>query len=79
MIDRLERAGLARRDHDAKDRRRVLVTATGHQPDVFGDLAKAMNELAKRYSEEQLQTIGDYLTRTIDILHDQTRKLTARR
>ena len=79
MIDRLERAGLARRDHDAKDRRRVLVTATGHQPDIFGDLAKAMNDLAKRYTEKELQTIGDYLTRTIDILHDQTRRLAARR
>jgi DNA-binding MarR family transcriptional regulator len=79
MIDRLERAGLARRDHDAKDRRRVLVTATGHQPDVFGDLATAMNTLAKRYSDAELQTIADYLTHTIDILHDQTRKLTTRR
>lgn len=78
MIDRLERAGLARRDHDAKDRRRVLVTATGHQPDVFGDLAAAMNDLAKHYSAAELQVIGDYLIRTIDILHEQTRRLTVR-
>ena len=77
MIDRLERAGLARREHDAKDRRRVLVTATGHQPDVFGDLAAAMNDLAKRYSEAELQAIGDYLTRTIDILREQTRRLSS--
>lgn len=79
MIDRLERAGLARRDHDAKDRRRVLVTATGHQPDVFGDLAAAMNELTARYSATELQVIGDYLTRTIDILREETRRLAARR
>jgi DNA-binding MarR family transcriptional regulator len=77
MIDRLERAGLARREHDAKDRRRVLVTATGHQPDVFGDLAAAMNDLAGRYSEAELQAIGDYLTRTIDILREQTRRLSS--
>jgi DNA-binding MarR family transcriptional regulator len=48
MIDRLERAGLVRREHDPNDRRRVLVTATGHQPDVFADLAAAMDDLAGR-------------------------------
>lgn len=79
MIDRLERAGLARRDQDAKDRRRVLVTATGHQPDVFGDLATAMNTLANRYDEKEMRAIADYLTHTIDILREQTRRLTARR
>lgn len=79
MIDRLERAGLAQRDPDPQDRRRVLITATANQPNVFGDLAKAMNELTTRYDEKELKTIADYLTRTITILHDQTRKLTTRR
>lgn len=79
MIDRLTRAGLVRREHDEKDRRRVLVTATGHQPDVFGDLAAAMNDLAARYDEAELGVIADYLTRTVDILREQTRRLTARR
>lgn len=78
MIDRLERAGLAQRDPDPKDRRRVLVTATANQPNVFGDLAKAMNELASRYDEKELDAIADYLTRTIAVLRDQTRKLTRR-
>jgi DNA-binding MarR family transcriptional regulator len=79
MIDRLERAGLARREHDANDRRRVLVTATAGRPDVFGDLAAAMNEMAARYDEKELALIADYLTRTIDVLREQTRKLSARR
>lgn len=79
MIDRLERAGLARREHDPNDRRRVLVTATAGRPDVFGGLAAAMDELAKRYDDEELRVIADYLTRTVDILREQTRKLTARR
>ena len=79
MIDRLERAGLVRREHDPKDRRRVLVTATGHQPDVFGDLAAAMNDLATRYSEAEMRVVADYLTRTIDIMREQTRRLSARR
>jgi DNA-binding MarR family transcriptional regulator len=79
MIDRLERAGLVRREHDANDRRRVLVTATAGQPDVFGDLAAAMNEMAARYDEKELALIADYLTRTIDVLRERTRKLSARR
>jgi DNA-binding MarR family transcriptional regulator len=79
MIDRLERAGLARREHDTGDRRRVLVTATAGRPDVFGGLAAAMNEMARRYDEAELAVIADYLTRTVDILREQTRKLTARR
>lgn len=79
MIDRLERAGLAHRDPDPKDRRRVLITATANQPNVFGDLAKAMNELTTRYDEKELEAIADYLTRTIAVLREQTRNLTARR
>jgi DNA-binding MarR family transcriptional regulator len=79
MIDRLERAGLARREHDTTDRRRVLVTATAGRPDVFGDLATAMNKLTQRYDEAELHVIADYLTRTVDILREETRKLSARR
>jgi DNA-binding Lrp family transcriptional regulator len=75
MIDRLERAGLARREHDAADRRRVLVTATGGRPDVFGGLAAAMATMTSRYSEAELQVIADYVTRTVDILRAETRKL----
>lgn len=75
MIDRLERAGLARREHDAADRRRVLVTATAGRPDVFGGLAAAMATMTSRYSEAELRVIADYVTRTVDILRAETRKL----
>lgn len=75
MIDRLERAGLARRENDVNDRRRVLVSATAGQPDVFGDLAVAMNDMARRYTEAELHLVADYLTRTIDVLREQTRRL----
>lgn len=78
MIDRLERAGLARRDPDPNDRRRVLVTATGNQPNVFADLAAAMNKLTERYDQTELEVIADYLTRTIEILREQTRRLSRR-
>lgn len=76
MVDRLERAGLARREPDPSDRRRVRLSATGTQPEVFGDLAAAMNALTDRYDATEQQVIADYLTRTIEVLREQTRRLT---
>lgn len=78
MVDRLERAGLARREPDPSDRRRVRVTSTGTggQPEVFRELAAAMNEITSRYTEAEQRAIADYVTRTIDVLRAQTRKLT---
>ncbi len=78
MVDRLERAGLARREPDPSDRRRVLITSTGTggQPEVFRELAAAMSDLTSRYTESEQQVIADYLTRTIGVLREQTRKLT---
>jgi DNA-binding MarR family transcriptional regulator len=78
MVDRLERAGLARREPDPSDRRRVRVASTGAggQPEVFRELAAATNEIVSRYTESEQRAIADYLARTIDVLRAQTRKLT---
>ncbi|CAL9331989.1 hypothetical protein SUDANB95_00088 [Actinosynnema sp. ALI-1.44] len=78
VVDRLEDAGLARRDPDARDRRRVVVQALpGSFGDAFKELSAAMAELADRYTPEQQQVIGDWVARTIDVLKDQTRRLSA--
>ncbi|MBB5955203.1 DNA-binding MarR family transcriptional regulator [Saccharothrix tamanrassetensis] len=77
VIDRLERAGLARRDPDPEDRRRVVVTAIGDGfGRVFAGLSAAMGELTSRYSPEQQEVIADWVTRAIDVLREQTRRLT---
>ncbi|MEY7972716.1 MarR family winged helix-turn-helix transcriptional regulator [Saccharomonospora xinjiangensis] len=80
MIDRLERAGLASRNADPADRRRVLISSTGKGGDsaIFRDLAEAMNAVTSRYTESEQRLIADYVTRTISVLREQTRKLTER-
>jgi DNA-binding MarR family transcriptional regulator len=65
VIDRLERAGLARRVPDPTDRRRVLVEPTEKAlAEAMELMVKPMRELylpmAERYSDEQLRLILDF-------------------
>jgi DNA-binding MarR family transcriptional regulator len=65
VIDRLERAGLARRVPDPTDRRRVLVELT---PKAYAESRELMVEpmralytpMAERYSEAQLRLIIEF-------------------
>jgi DNA-binding MarR family transcriptional regulator len=82
MVDRLERAGLVERAPDPADRRRVVITVAakgrGAFGEVFGGLSTAMNAMVGRYSVAEQQVIADWVTRTIDILREQTRELSRR-
>lgn len=72
VIDRLEKAGLARRERDARDRRKVYVSvlprtiAEGRKH--YGRLEKATNALIASYSDKEIALILDYFTRARDIL-----------
>ncbi len=68
VIDRLEKAGYARRRPDPSDRRRVVVElvmdrAAPAVAPVFTPLVRAMRQTLDDYSEEQLQLIADFLER----------------
>src|SRR5262245_3014352 len=67
VIDRLERAGYARRRSDPGDRRRVVVEATEltaeRDAEVFGQLIRSTEQLAATYTDAELAVIRDFLER----------------
>ena len=71
VIDRLERAGFVRRRRDASDRRCVLVevvpaSAERIQP-LYSLLAARLGQLNKQYDDRELETVVDYLARSLDV------------
>jgi len=71
VIDRLERAGFARRLRDAEDRRCVRVEALPrnfrHVAALYERLADSTAQLHERYDDRQLALIVDYLTRALGL------------
>lgn len=64
LIDRLERAGLARRRPDADDRRRVVVspTAKGERiAELFTPLGAALRGGVQGYSDKEIALITEFL------------------
>jgi DNA-binding MarR family transcriptional regulator len=78
-VDRLEGAGYVRREDDSDDRRRVIVRAVARRHRevgrLFEHLGAATIELGARYTDEQLRTILDFMTRSREALHEATVKL----
>jgi DNA-binding MarR family transcriptional regulator len=80
LIDRLDRAGQVRRVGDPADRRRTLVAAVaapGDSAELFAGLGRAMSELMARYDAAEMAVITDYVTRSVEVLRAETRKLSA--
>jgi DNA-binding MarR family transcriptional regulator len=70
-LDRLERAGFARRVRDPDDRRRVLVEPTDQMAElaevVYGPLRVSGAALMERFSERQLKAITEFFEGAADI------------
>lgn len=65
VLDRLERAGFARRVPDLADRRRVLVEPTAKAQEmgkeVYGDLVRRTHQLLLEFTDEELDVIHRYI------------------
>jgi DNA-binding MarR family transcriptional regulator len=66
LVDRLQRAGFARRSADPTDRRRVIVTATARERrvgELYGPLAAELRRAVEDYSERDLTTLTEFIRR----------------
>jgi len=66
VLDRLERAGLVRRDRDPHDRRKVIVSPNG--PEIatrvaphYAGQARRMRNVLDSYDDTQLAVIADFM------------------
>jgi DNA-binding MarR family transcriptional regulator len=81
VIDRLERAGYARRVPDPNDRRRVLVeiTAQARQAtaEIMGPIAVDGEPLIARYSDSDLEIVLDFTRRGRELQEHHADRLRA--
>ena len=82
-IDRLERAGYARRLRDAEDRRCVRVEALPrhfkHVTGLYRRLAESTARLHDDYDDRQLALVVEYLTRALSLAADHVAWLQTQR
>src|SRR5207248_10246895 len=70
MLNRLEEAGLVRRERDPNDGRRVIVRLERGKDDmhetgtIFDSLGQAWNEMASHYDDEQIAFLLEFLKRS---------------
>src|SRR5258708_35362838 len=70
MLNRLEEAGLVRRERDPNDGRRVIVQLAKGKDErheigpIFDSLGKAWDEMASHYDDEQIAFLLDFLKRS---------------
>jgi DNA-binding MarR family transcriptional regulator len=81
VLNRLERAGYARRIRNPKDRRNVKVEPQNvvefHQKmeALLGPLGKKMRAMSAKYSAEELELFRDFMKDAIAISRDETLRL----
>lgn len=80
LIDRLEGKGFVRRVRDTADRRKVIVEPVmdhreGEFAHLFQSFVNALMILLERYSDAQLRTIADFLSRSAAVIRKEAVKL----
>jgi DNA-binding MarR family transcriptional regulator len=81
LIDRLEKSGFVRRQHDPHDRRKVIIVPIYENKEDISNtylpLHAAMINLASSYSDEELELITTFLGKASTVLEDQIHHLNA--
>jgi DNA-binding MarR family transcriptional regulator len=79
VIDRLEKAGFARRERDPSDRRKVFVRALPAVEERIGPLYRSLQQAAAAelaaYTDKELGFLLDFFTRAGRMMIDETTKL----
>jgi DNA-binding MarR family transcriptional regulator len=81
IIDRLEKAGYVRRANDPKDRRRTIIEPTQNNKRerkieaIFIPFHERMHKLLSSYSDSELAFLLDVLTKSIELTHEESKKL----
>jgi len=81
LIDRLEKVRIVERVKDPNDRRRVVVQVTGDPKRLkeieamYASLGSTTMKMMERFSDEQLQTILEFITAGTQVMREQTAKL----
>jgi len=81
IADRLTKTGYVKRQPNPEDRRSLILhplrleEINAKTGPVFASLEKAMSEVAKNFTGQELAAVMDYLRRTIEALHEETMKL----
>ena len=79
MIDRLEKAGFAKRDRDPDDRRKVLVrllpAAEKRIKPIYASMQQSMQELLAPYTEEQLSFLLEFMAKASRIMVEEVGRL----
>jgi len=79
LVDRLEKAGFVRREHDRTDRRKVRVVPVDMAIQRLGayytPLAQRTQSLWAQYTEAQLRTILDFARRSVTLAAEETTRI----
>lgn len=79
VIDRLERAGFAKRHPDPKDRRKVIVVPVPDRlPEIgklFESLGRNMGRMMSSYSPREAELLVAFMKRASEIMHEENLKL----
>lgn len=80
VIDRLEKTNYVYRDKDLNDRRRVIIHVNLEKVQkeilpLFASFSHSMRELFKKYNDQEIKFLIDFVIHSRAILHEESKKL----